>query len=130
MLDDAGKRVRVSLAGRKDFGVESAALLPAPPLPGSTVSVAGYVRANPTTPTQSSDKEKQEINPLEFLPRTAADIVIVAPPPSLSGTGRFRWTLLLFAALLAFFLTLLALFGRLRAKTADSKSKEETGTRE
>ena len=135
VLDDAGKRIRISLAGRKDFGVESAALLPVPPLPGSLVSVAGYVRANSTDPAQpndkdKNDKDKQERNQRELLPRTTADIVIVAPPPSPSGTGRFRRTLLLFAALIAFFLALLTLLRVLRVKAANSKSKEETRTSE
>jgi uncharacterized lipoprotein YddW (UPF0748 family) len=95
VLDAEGRRIQVSLSGRKDFGVESAALLPAPPLPGSIVSVRGYLRVIQATPTQANDGGK----PIELLPRTSADIVIVTPPP-LPGPQGFRWTLLLFALIL------------------------------
>ena len=101
VLDEGGRRIQVSLAGRKDFGVEAGALLPAPPRPGSLVRVTGYLHPIQTVPVQPNDKVKQ----FDLLPRYSADIVIVAPPP-LSGASWLSRTLpivLTIAALLAAF---------------------------
>ena len=73
LTDAGGEQVIVPLAGRKDFGVEAGGLLASPPVVGSLATVAGLVQAN--LPGAKGAYQAR------ILPRTAADIVVIASPP-------------------------------------------------
>ncbi len=78
-------RAEVPLAGRKDFSVESQSLLPSPPTVGSVVQVTGVLQASLThtgTPPETSAWS------FILLPRTGADVVILAPPAQAAATTR------------------------------------------
>ena len=85
-------QVRVPVSGRKDFGVEAGGWTAVQPRVGSVVEVTGLMTTGLPTANQT--------RPFCLLPRSSADITLIAPPSTVTPARWFKTIYVLPALLL------------------------------